>query len=66
LELTHRKRLILLDFYYEEKNIREQLYGTPTVFGYWVSHGKVYGSAKSLGLTIPLNGWAVMETTTKI
>ena len=54
---------ILLDFYYEAKNDREDLYGDPPFLGYWVSQGKIYGFAKNRGVTIPLNGWAVMETT---
>jgi hypothetical protein len=66
LGLKHIKGPILLDFYYEEKNNREELYGNPTNYGYWISQGKTYGSAKSLGITIPLNGWAVMETTIEI
>ena len=57
---------ILLDFYYEAKNIREDLHGDPLYRGYWVSQGKIYGSAKSLGITISLHGWAVFETTSNI
>jgi len=66
LGLKHLRGPILLDFYYEVKNIRDDLYGNPSYLGYWVSQGKIYGSAKSLGITIPLNGWAVMETTKTI
>ena len=66
LGLKHPRGPILLDFYYEVKNIREDLYGNPPNYGYWASQGKIYGSAKSLGKTIPLDGWAVMETTIKI
>jgi hypothetical protein len=57
---------ILLDFYYEAKNIREDLYGDPIDPVYWVSQGEIYGSEKSLGITIPLHGWAVFETTSNI
>lgn len=65
LGLKHHRGPILLDFYYEAKNIREDIYGDPSFYGYWVSQGKIYGSVKSIGKTIPLKGWAVMETTIK-
>jgi len=54
---------ILLDFYYEAKNIQEGLHGNPPYWGIFQSQGKIYGTAKSLGKTINLNGWAIAETT---
>jgi hypothetical protein len=56
---------IFFDFIYEAKNIREDVYEYPSgkIKGYFVSHGITYGSAKNLGITTPLDGWAVMETT---
>ena len=54
----------ILDIYYEAKNTREDiLCGNSSTFVYWVSQGPVYGTARGLGKTISLNGWAVMETT---
>ena len=63
IELKHVRRLVLLDFYYEAKNSRNDTYGNPPYYGYWISQGKIYGSVKTLGIIIPLKGWAVMETT---
>jgi predicted secreted hydrolase len=62
LELTHSRRLFVLDLYFEAKNTKEHIYGNPPS-GYWVSVGVINGSVKSRGIDIELNGWAVMETT---
>ncbi|MFE3846321.1 hypothetical protein ACFL1L_05645, partial [Thermoplasmatota archaeon] len=58
--------LLLIDIYYEAINIREDISGDPPKFGYWVSHGIVYGKIITFDKTIKLNGIAVMETTGEI
>jgi len=55
---------IFFDLQYEARNIREDLYSeNPPHFGYWTSQGNISGSIKSIRNTIPLTGWAVLETT---
>ena len=66
LGIKQFKGLILLDFYYEAKNIQEFLSGNPPNWGIWQSQGKTYGVAKGLGRTVQLNGWGIIETTSDI
>ena len=57
---------VILDFYYEAQNTQETVAGDPLYFAIFQSQGKIYGTAKSLGKTIKLNGWAFIETATKV
>lgn len=54
---------ILLDFYYEVKNLQEKVRGDPPNWVFWQSHGTTYGVAKTLGNTIQLDGVAITEIT---
>ena len=66
LGLKQFKEPILLDFYYEAKNIQEFLSGDPPNGWMWQSQGKTYGVAKGPGKTVQLNGWAIIETTSNL
>jgi len=58
------KGSLILDFYYEAKNKQETVVGVPPSFGIFQSQGRTYGVAKSLGKTVKLDGWAIIETAT--
>ncbi|MCK4902240.1 MAG: hypothetical protein KAS76_02700 [Thermoplasmatales archaeon] len=53
---------LILDFCYELNNKQETIVGVPPAFGIFQSQGRTYGVAKSMGKTVKLDGWAIVET----